>query len=61
MTSKVRTEAFSLQRSAVLLDVSVMTLRRWIKDGRLRAFRAGPKLLRIPLDELQRMRKKMER
>lgn len=60
MTPDVRPEAFSLQRSAVLLGVSVSTLRRWIKSNELRAFRAGPKLLRIPLDELKRLRKKRE-
>lgn len=54
----VKVEAFSLQQAADLLDVSVSTLRRWIKSGHLRAFRAGPKLIRVPLDELKRLRKR---
>lgn len=57
MMVKVRTEAFSLQQAADLLGVNVMTVRRWIKKDTIRAFRAGKKLWRVPLDEIQKMKK----
>ncbi|AWG47977.1 excisionase family DNA-binding protein [Mycobacteroides abscessus subsp. abscessus] len=38
--------------AADLAQVHVSTVRRWIKDGHLKAWRAGPRLLRIDLDEL---------
>lgn len=36
-------------------SVSVKTIRRWISQGRLTGYRAGPKLLRVDRDELMRM------
>lgn len=58
MTKTLKPEAFGLQRSAELLDVSVSTLRRWIKEGHLRAFKVGPKLWHVPLEELRRLKKR---
>ena len=52
-----RPEAFQLQHAARMLDVSVSTMRRWIRDGRLRAFKAGPKLWFVELSELRRIKK----
>jgi excisionase family DNA binding protein len=51
-----RPEAISVQRAAVLLDVSERTIRRWGKSGRLELVRVGPKLLRVPRDVLSQMR-----
>ncbi|MEN6605928.1 MAG: helix-turn-helix domain-containing protein [Bryobacteraceae bacterium] len=56
----VQREALSLQEVSSLLDVSVKTLRRWYKKGDLHATRLGPKLLRVPLDEVRRLRKRRE-
>lgn len=44
--------AVSPRYAADLANVHVSTVRRWIKDGHLKAWRAGPRLLRIDLDEL---------
>ena len=49
-------EALSLQHTAVLLDVCVNTLRNWIKTGKLKASRCGPRLLRVPRSEIVRLR-----
>lgn len=49
-------EAISIQQTAVLLDVSEITIRRWIKRGFLLAHRVGPHLIRIPRTEIIRMR-----
>jgi excisionase family DNA binding protein len=36
-------------------NVSQRTIRRWIAEGRLRAYRAGPRLVRIDRAELDRL------
>jgi excisionase family DNA binding protein len=51
-----RPEAISLQCAARILSVSESTVRRWIRGGYLEAVRTGPRLLRIPKDELARFR-----
>ena len=42
----------SLAIAAQSADVSQRTIRRYIASGRLRAFRVGPRLLKIDLDDL---------
>lgn len=37
----------SLAQAAHRTHVSTRTLRRWIAQGRLEAYRAGPRLLRV--------------
>ncbi len=37
----------SLAEAAHRTQVSTRTLRRWIAQGRLEAYRAGPRLLRV--------------
>lgn len=49
-------EAVSPQQVAEILDVSLLTVRRWIYKGYIRAYRVGPKLVRIPRTEILRMR-----
>lgn len=53
----VAPEAISIQKTAELLDVSPMTIHRWIARGFIRAYRVGPRLVRIPRSEIVRMRK----
>lgn len=36
--------------AAEYCGVSTTTIRRWIADGRLQAYRSGPKLLRVDVD-----------
>jgi excisionase family DNA binding protein len=47
----------SLAQTAQRTHVSVRTLRRWIAQGRLNAYRAGPRLLRIDPEEVDAMMK----
>ena len=54
---KTKPDALGLRRAADVLGVSVTTLRRWIRDGDLKAFRAGPKLLRVTIVELNKLQK----
>jgi excisionase family DNA binding protein len=42
----------TLTEAAKLLKVSVVTLRRWIKQGRLPAYHVGPRKVRIKRSDL---------
>lgn len=42
----------SMAETAELFNVEVRTIRRWISDGRLTAYRVGPALVRLDADEL---------
>ena len=35
------------------------TLRRWIKEGRLPAYRIGPRLIQVDLNDLDRLRRRL--
>lgn len=37
------------------LDVTRQAVYRWIQEGRIEAYRVGPKLIRIPEDEFDRL------
>lgn len=39
---------------ATTYGVSLTTVHRWIKDGRLSAYRVGPRFLRVDADEVER-------
>jgi excisionase family DNA binding protein len=54
---KQRPEGISVKTTAELLEVSEMTVRRWIRLGFLEAVRVGPWLIRIPVTEIARLRK----
>jgi excisionase family DNA binding protein len=45
----------STRAAAEHADVCTRTLYRWIADGRITGYRAGPKLIKIDLDELDRL------
>jgi len=45
----------SLSSAADYADVCPRTVRRWIATGLLTGYRAGPKLLRVDLNELDAM------
>ena len=48
-------EWLSLQRAAALYGVSVDTLRRRIAEGRLPASRFGQRLIRVRVEDLERL------
>lgn len=43
-----------LSEAAIYAGVSSKTMRRWIATGVIRAYRAGPKLVRVDLAEVDR-------
>ena len=45
----------SMNNAADYAGVCTKTIRRWIADGRLTAYRVGPRLIRVDLDELDSM------
>ncbi len=44
-----------LTEAAEYSQLSVKTLRRYIVDGRITGYRAGPKLIRVDLNELDKL------
>lgn len=53
--SDTTTRRVPLADAAALVPCSTRTLRRRIADGSLTAYRFGPKLLLIDLDDLERV------
>ena len=49
------TELLTIAEAARLLKVSTVTLHRWLKQGRLAAYRVGPRAVRISRSELARI------
>ncbi len=45
----------SLAAAAEYADLSTRTLRRYISAGRLTGYRVGPRLIKIDLNELERL------
>jgi excisionase family DNA binding protein len=50
-----RRHLVNITQAAEYADVHPMTLRRWIAAGRVPAYRAGPRLLKVDLNELDAM------
>ncbi|MGY4712893.1 helix-turn-helix domain-containing protein [Mycolicibacterium sp. CBM1] len=42
----------SIKAAAAEFGLSEKTIRRWIADGRLRAYRIGPKMIRVDRESL---------
>jgi excisionase family DNA binding protein len=55
MTTHQDTDWLSIREAGRLLKVSRTTIHRWLKDGRLRAYRVGPKAVRIHRADLERV------
>jgi excisionase family DNA binding protein len=47
----------TLADAAARTAVSTRTLRRWIAEGRLQAYRVGPRLVRLDPDSVDRLMK----
>src|SRR5918999_2101998 len=47
-------DLLTLPEAATLLKVSVVTIRRWIKQGRLPAYHVGPRKVRINRSDLSK-------
>ena len=55
MTIGQDTELLTIAEAARALKVSTVTIHRWLKHGRLRAYRVGPRAVRISRSELGRL------
>jgi predicted site-specific integrase-resolvase len=55
--SAVEARSLTYQQAAVRLGVSPITLRRWRAEGRFKVRVFSPTLVRIPIDEIERMEK----
>jgi excisionase family DNA binding protein len=53
--ASARRRLVTIQAGADYAGVHSATVRRWIAAGLLTGYRAGPKLLRVDLDELDAM------
>jgi excisionase family DNA binding protein len=45
----------SIRDAAEYADVSTRTIRRYISDGRLTGYRVGPRLIKVDLDDLDKL------
>lgn len=54
-TSTSSRRYLTLSDAAGWLSLDEKTLRRWISQGRLTAYRVGPKLIRLDADEIESM------
>ena len=44
----------SARQAADIVGVSTRTIHRYVNEGRLRAYRCGPKLIRFDAEEVER-------
>lgn len=49
----------SINQAARLVDVSPRTIRRRIADGSLNAYRFGPRVIRVDLDDVESLLKRI--
>ncbi len=52
-TATLQRHLVSIGQAAAYANVHPMTLRRWVSAGRVRAYRLGPRTLRVDLHELE--------
>jgi len=49
----------SIDRAALIAGVSARTIRRRIADGSIRGYRFGPRIIRVDLDEVDALFRRM--
>ncbi|NKV30735.1 helix-turn-helix domain-containing protein [Rhodococcus hoagii] len=54
-----KTRYSTLAEAAEILSVSTRTVRRYISAGKLKAYRVGPRVIRVDLSELDRVMRPM--
>ena len=53
MSAQHDTDLLTLREAAALLKLTPVTIKRWLKQGRLPAYRVGPRAIRIKHEDLQ--------
>ena len=62
MSTSAATPRFApLKQAAATSGISYRTLLSWIAQGRIQAYRFGPRLLQVDLDELDKLRVPIDR
>ena len=51
----IKAHSLTYQQAAVRLSVSALTIRRWRAQGRIKVRVFSPTLVRIPLEEIERL------
>jgi excisionase family DNA binding protein len=49
----------SLANAAAYADVSARSIRRWIASGLIPGYRVGPRLVKVDLDDLDRLARRI--
>ena len=52
---KQQDRTYTVAQAAELLNVKPVTVYRWIENGTCQGLRIGPKLLRVPSSEIERL------
>lgn len=52
-------QQYSQKQAADILGVDQTTIRRWISTGELRAYRYGPRIIRIDAADLRKFREQI--
>ena len=55
MSLNVQRRFYSLKEFAEIFGLDRVTVRRYIADGQVKAFRVGPETIRIPVTEIERL------
>ena len=55
MTMQTERTHYSIREAAHVIGVHYNTVYRWLHDGTLRGVQVGPRLWRIPRNEVKRM------
>lgn len=48
----------TIRQSADAFQVSEKTMRKWIREGRVKAYRVGPRLVRVDRESLLKLARK---
>jgi excisionase family DNA binding protein len=51
----VHPPSMSIAQVAAAAGCSTATIGRWIQQGRIKAFRVGPRTVRVPIAEVERL------
>lgn len=52
-------QQYTQKQAADILGVGLSTIRRWISHGELRAYRIGPRVIRIDAADLRQFREQV--